>query len=40
MALEVKRRLTSRQTKYGLNTAIYILVALAIVVVVNLIANR
>ena len=40
MALEVKSRLTSRQTKYGLNTAIYILVALAIVVVVNLIANR
>jgi ABC-type uncharacterized transport system involved in gliding motility auxiliary subunit len=40
MALDVKRALGSRQAKYGLNTAIYILVALAIVVVVNLIANR
>lgn len=40
MAFEIKSRLTSRQAKYGLNTAIYTLVALAIVVVVNLIANR
>ena len=40
MAMELKRRLSSRQTKYGLNTAIYCLIALAIVVVVNLIANR
>lgn len=40
MSLELKSRLTSRQTKYGLNTAIYCLLALAIVVVVNLIANR
>ena len=40
MPIELKSRLTSRQAKYGLNTAIYCLVALAIVVVVNLIANR
>ncbi|MBI4463709.1 MAG: GldG family protein [Acidobacteria bacterium] len=33
-------RFTSRQAKYGLNTALYSLLALAIVVVVNLIANR
>ena len=33
-------RFTSRQAKYGLNTALYILFALAIVVVVNLIANH
>ena len=37
---DMKQRLTSRQAKYGLNTAIYTLVALAIVVVANLIANR
>jgi len=40
MSTDLKHRLTSRQAKYGLNTAIYTLVALAIVVVVNLIANR
>ena len=40
MATEFKQRLTSRQAKYGLNTAVYTLVALAIVVVANLIANR
>ena len=40
MATDMKQRLTSRQAKHGLNTAVYILVALAIVVVVNLIANR
>ena len=33
-------RFTSRQAKYGLNTTLYILLALAIVVVVNLIANH
>src|ERR1035437_2530941 len=32
--------LISRQTKYGLNMAVYALLAVAIVVVVNLIANR
>ncbi len=36
----LKDRLTSRQAKYGLNTLLYSLIALAIVVVVNLIANR
>ena len=36
----LKSRLTSRQAKYGLNVAIYALAALAIVVIVNLIANR
>ena len=40
MSTDMKQRLTSRQAKYGLNTAIYTLVALAIVVVANLIANR
>lgn len=40
MALDVKRALGSRQARYGLNTAIYCLVAVAIVVIVNLIANR
>ena len=40
MALDVKGALGSRQAKYGLNTLIYCLVAVAIVVVVNLIANR
>jgi ABC-type uncharacterized transport system involved in gliding motility auxiliary subunit len=35
-----KDRLTSRQTKYGLNAALYILAALAIVVILNLIAIR
>ena len=35
-----KTRLSSRQTKYGLNTALYVLVALAIAVVINLIANH
>jgi ABC-type uncharacterized transport system involved in gliding motility auxiliary subunit len=40
MATDFKERLTSRQAKYGLNTAIYVLVAIAIVVVANLIANR
>ena len=35
-----KSGLISRQTKYGLNMAVYALVAVAIVVVVNLIANR
>jgi ABC-type uncharacterized transport system involved in gliding motility auxiliary subunit len=40
MSADMKQRLTSRQAKYGLNTAIYTLVAVAIVVVVNLIANR
>ena len=37
---DMKQRLTSRQAKYGLNTAIYTRVPLAIVVVANLIANR
>ncbi|MBI4459678.1 MAG: GldG family protein [Acidobacteria bacterium] len=36
----VRSRLSSRQAKYGLNTAIYSLLAVAIVIVVNLIANR
>ena len=40
MAQGLKGRLTSRQAKYGLNTALYILLALAIVVVINLIANH
>lgn len=40
MAMGLKNRLTSRQAKYGLNTLLYTLIALAIVVVVNLIANR
>ena len=40
MSTDKKRRFTSRQAKYGLNTAIYTLVALAIVVMANLIANR
>ncbi|OFW00820.1 MAG: hypothetical protein A3G20_05535 [Acidobacteria bacterium RIFCSPLOWO2_12_FULL_59_11] len=40
MAGGSRSRFTSRQAKYGLNTALYILLALAIVVVVNLIANR
>ena len=40
MSTNMKQRLTSRQAKYGLNTAVYTLVALAIVVVANLIANR
>jgi len=35
-----KGRLTSRQAKYGLNMTVYALAALAIVVIVNLIANR
>lgn len=38
--MPLKDRFTSRQAKYGLNMAIYILAALAIVVIVNLIANR
>ncbi|MCH8266045.1 MAG: GldG family protein [Acidobacteria bacterium] len=36
----LKSHLTSRQAKYGLNTLIYSLVALAIVVAVNLIAKQ
>jgi gliding motility-associatede transport system auxiliary component len=36
----LKSSLTSRQTKYGLNTALYILAALAIVVILNLIVLR
>ncbi|MBI4443659.1 MAG: GldG family protein [Acidobacteria bacterium] len=35
-----KARLSSRQTKYGLNTALYVLAALAIAVFINLIANH
>jgi ABC-type uncharacterized transport system involved in gliding motility auxiliary subunit len=35
-----KGKLTSRQAKYGVNMVVYALAALAIVVVVNLIANR
>jgi len=38
--MPLKDRLTSRQAQYGLNTAVYVLAAFAIVVVVNLIANR
>ena len=40
MDQSLKSHLTSRQAKYGLNLVIYGLVALAIAVVVNLIANR
>jgi len=38
--MSFKSHLTSRQTKYGLNTALYVLAALAIVVVINLIVLR
>ncbi len=40
MTKGLKSHLTSRQAKYGLNTLIYSLVALAIVVAVNLIAKQ
>ena len=36
----LKGQLSRRQAKYGLNLAVYVLAALAIVVLVNLIANR
>src|SRR3990172_6448202 len=35
-----KSRLNSRQAKYGLNTALYVLGALAIAVLINLIDNH
>lgn len=38
--MSLKDRLTSRQAKYGVNLVVYALAALAIVVTVNLIANR
>lgn len=40
MQSSLKDRLTSRQAKYGLNTALYILAAFGIAVVLNLIASR
>ena len=36
----LKSHLTSRQAKYGLNTLVYTLVALAIAVAINLIAKQ